>query len=167
VLLRIVALAVVLVAAGCGGSSSAGEATTGGGDLPPGCEVERIDGVVRSFLSAITEGDRPAVRQALANDLRLFEVHDGRGAGAQNLVLHSKKRALAYLDARIRARERLRLVNLQVHPGDDANHVLITFILTRLADDFRTRGIPNRLATGDGVVDCVDGTVEGWTVQGP
>jgi hypothetical protein len=166
VLLRLVALAGVLAVAGCGGSSSK-EAETTGDELPPGCEVEHTEDVVRSFLSALTDGDRAALRRLVADDLRLFEVHDGRGAGAQDLVLHSKPKALAYLDRRIRARERLRLINLQVQPGDDANHVLVTFALTRLADDFRTRGIPNRVATGDGVVDCVNANIEGWSIQGP
>ena len=165
-LLRLAALAGVVAVAGCGGSSSK-EAATTGTELPPGCEVERTEDVVRSFLSAISEGDRVALRRLVADDLRLFEVHDGRGAGAQDLVLHSKPKALAYLDRRIRARERLRLLNLQVQPGEDANHVLVTFGLTRLADDFRTRGIPNRVATGDGVVDCVDANIEGWSIQGP
>jgi hypothetical protein len=166
VLLRFVAVAAVVVAAGCGGSSSR-EAATTVEELPPGCEFARTEEVVRSFLSAVTEGDRAAIRRVVADDLRLFEIHDGRGAGEQDLVAHSKKRALAYLDSRIRAHERLRLLNIQVEPADDANHVLVTFTLTRLADDFRARGIPGRIATGDGVVDCVDRTVEGWAVQGP
>jgi hypothetical protein len=155
----------VVTAAGCGGSSK--DAATTGSELPPGCGVAHTEAVVRSFLSAVTDGDRAGLRKVVADDLRLFEVHDGRGAGAQNLVLSSKKKALAYLDDRIRAHERLRLVNLQVQPGGDANHVLVTFTLTRLADDFRARGIPNRIATGDGVVDCVDATIEGWSLQGP
>lgn len=164
-LLRVVALAGLAAAAGCGGSSK--QAASTGDELPPGCEIARTETVVRGFLSAVTDGNRAAVRKVVADDLRLFEVHDGRGAGAQNLVLKTKAKALAYLDDRIRAHETLRLVNLQVQPGGDANHVLVTFTLTRLADDFRTRGIPNRVATGDGVVDCVDGTIEGWSVQGP
>jgi ketosteroid isomerase-like protein len=164
-LLRALALAAVVVAAGCGGSGE--QAASTGSDLPPGCGVDETERVVRSFLAAVTQGDRAALRKVVADDLRLFEVHDGRGAGAQDVVVKSKAKALAYLERRIRARETLRLVNLQVQPGGDANHVLVTYTLTRLADDFRARGIPNRVATGDGLVDCVDGTVEGWSVHGP
>jgi hypothetical protein len=165
VLLRVVALAAAATVAGCGGSAK--QAASTGSKLPPGCEVAQTETVVRRLLAAVTDGSREAVREVVADDLRLFEVHDGRGAGAQNLVLKTKAKALAYLDGRIRAHETLRLVNLQVQPGGDANHVLVTFTLTRLADDFRTRGIPNRVATGDGVVDCVDATIEGWSIQGP
>jgi hypothetical protein len=165
VLLRALVLALAAVAAGCGGSGR--EAASTRSELPPGCGVAETEAVVRAFLTAVTDGDRDALRRVVANDLRLFEVHDGRGAGAQDLVVDSRAEALAYLERRMRAHEALRLLNLQVQPGGDANHVLVTFTLTRLADDFRARGIPNRVATGDGVVDCVDATVEGWSVHGP
>jgi hypothetical protein len=162
-LLAVAALAVA--ALGACGSSSKQTATTS--ELPPGCDVDRSQSVVMSFLAAVTNGDHAAVRKLLANDLRLFEVHDGRGAGERGLIVKTKPKALAYLNSRIAQHESQRLVNLQVQPADDANHVLITFTITRLADDFRRRGIPNRIATGDGILDCVDGTVEDWTIQGP
>jgi ketosteroid isomerase-like protein len=165
VLLRLVALALVGAAAGCGGSPPDAASTVD--QLPPGCDVAQTEPVVQSFLAAVNQGDRAALRKVVADDLRLFEVHDGRGAGAQDVVLRTKAKALAYLEGRIRAHETQRLINLQVHPGGDVNHVLVTFTLTRLADDFRSRGIPNRVATGDGVVDCVDETIEGWSLQGP
>ncbi len=164
-LLRPLAAALaVLALAGCGGSKEA-ETTTS--ELAPGCEVARIDHVVGSYLTAITHGDRPALRRLVADDFRLLEVHDGRGAGERDVSVRTKAAALRYLDQRIRLHERLRLVNLQVEQADDVNHVLINFTVTRLADDFRRRSIPNRLATGDGVVDCVDANIEGWSIEGP
>ncbi len=164
-LTRTAPLLAVLVLAACGGSSKEEAATTS--ELPPGCETEHTEAVVKDFLAAVTRGDRVGARKLLADDLRLFEVHDGRGEGERNLVVKTKPKAMRYLEERMRLNEQLRLVNLQVQPADDTNHVLVTFTLTRLADDFRTRGIPNRVAQGDGVVDCVDGTLEGWSVQGP
>jgi hypothetical protein len=162
---RVLPLSAVAVLAACGGGSKQAATTTS--QLPPGCDVKSSESVVSSFLDAVTKGDRAAIRKLLAAELRLFEVHDGRGAGARNLLVTTKPKALAYLDGRIAQHEQLRLVNLQVHPADDANHAIVTFTITRLADDFRRRNIPNRIATGDGILNCVDGTVEGWSMQGP
>ncbi len=165
-LLRSIGLLVAAsVLAACGGSSKEAATTTSG--LPPGCEVEQTEAVVDDFLAAVSRGDRVAAQKLLADDLRLFEVHDGRGRGERHFLARTKAKAMRYVDERIRHHERLRLVNLQVQPADDNNHVLVTFTLTRLADDFRRRGIPNRVAQGDGVVDCVEGNLEGWSVQGP
>lgn len=165
-LLRRALLALALVVlAGCGGSKRAESTTTSG--LPPGCEVPRIDQVVTQFLGAITSGDRDTLRVLVANDFRLLEVQEGRGAGERAVSVNTKAAALRYLDSRIRLHEQLRLLRLRVESADDVNHVLITFTVTRRADDFRRRHIVNRVATGDGVIDCVDGNVEGWSIQGP
>lgn len=155
----------VAVLGACGGGDSKKAATTS--ELPPGCDVKSSAGVVESYLAAVTAGNRAAASKVLANDLRLFEVHDGRGSGERSLTAKTKAKALAYVDSRIAQHEQLRLVNLQVQPADDANHVIVTFTITRLADDFRTRNIPNRVATGDGILNCVHGTIEGLTIQGP
>jgi hypothetical protein len=155
----------VAVLGACGGGDSKEAATTS--ELPPGCDAKSSGAVVESYLAAVTKRDRAAVRKVLANDLRLFEVHDGRGSGERNLSVKTKAKALAYVDSRIAQHEQLRLVNLQVQPADDANHVIVTFTITRLANDFRKRNIPNRVATGDGILNCVNGTIEGLTIQGP
>ena len=43
----------------------------------------------------------------------------------------------------------------------------ITFDLTRIAPDFRERGITTRIASGAGTVDCAHGKVAAWVVKGP
>jgi hypothetical protein len=164
VLLRsLVALAALcVVATGCGGGDE--PATTS--SLPPGCEVSAIDPIVTGLLEAVTRGDAAALRRLVPSGPN-YLVHDGRGRGERRVHLTSKRAVLAYFARRHRLHETLRLVSLRVAPASDANHVLVDLRLTRVAGDFRRRGLLSRLASATGRVDCVDRTVDKLLIQGP
>ncbi len=148
--------AAALLAAGCGGGNEAAATSS----LAPGCGVPEIERVV-------TAGDRARLSRLLSPALESFTVHDGRGASERRARLARRREAVRYLLRRHRANERQRLLALRVLQGNDANTVVVAFRLTRVADDFRARRIFDRLASGDGKIDCVRPAILAWSVEGP
>ncbi len=155
--------AAALLAAGCGGGNEAAATSS----LAPGCGVPEIERVVTAFLGAVTAGDRARLSRLLSPALESFTVHDGRGASERRARLARRREAVRYLLRRHRANERQRLLALRVLQGNDANTVVVAFRLTRVADDFRARRIFDRLASGDGKIDCVRPAILAWSVEGP
>jgi hypothetical protein len=155
VLLRIGAvtmLALSLVA--CGGTKKKA-ALPRSDNLPAGCTVTEVDGIVTSFLA------RPQLAPPA-----LFQVYATYESDGGKYVTHSRTAALAHLRARKAAGERLRLIQLRVAP-QDVNHVRITFEVTRFAPDFAQRKLHGRLANGAGTIDCAHQKVAAWILKGP
>lgn len=154
-LLKITAVAAgSLVLVACGHAQRPAVATSAS-DLPPGCMVKEVDGIVTSFL----------VQPQLAPP-EMFQVYATYESDGGRYVTRTRIAALAHARARRAAGERLRLVSLRVRP-QDVNHVRITFELTRFAPDFRTRKLHGRVANGAGTIDCAHQKVAAWVVKGP
>lgn len=161
-LLKVAAAAgAVLALAACGGGTKAAttEATTTA-SLTPGCEVLAAERAFAGLLDAVTAGGaaRIAARLSPADDFSRLKVVDARGS----FTTASRAKAVAYLAARHRFRERLRLLQLIVAQGADANHDDLRFTVSRVAADV-TRGI----AIGTGSFNCVHGTISELNLQGP
>ena len=137
----------------CGGAKKA--TSTPSGNFPPGCTVDEVDGIVRSFL-AHPQLAPPAMFQVYAT----YESDGGK------FVTRKRAAALAHLHARQAAGEKLRLIELRVRP-QDINHVRITFQLTRFAPDFAPRKLNGRIANGAGTIDCAHQKVAAWVLKGP
>jgi len=155
VLLRALPLVAALAVAGCGGDAKEAATTTTGSSLPPGCSVAEVESIVNRFL------DRPDLAPP-----GFFQVYGTNESDGRKFVARARARALAHIRARKRLGERQRMISLRVAP-EDINHVRITFDLTRIAPDFRERGITTRIASGAGTVDCAHGKVAAWVVKGP
>ena len=152
-LLRLAALAsVALVLAACGSSKNAAAPKS---NLPPGCTVAEVDGIVNAFLA------HPAV--APTSMFQLYATYESDGG---KFITRKRAVALAQLRARQAAGEKLRLISLRVAP-QDINHVRVTFELTRFAPDFGPRKIHGRVANGAGTIDCAHQKVAAWIVKGP
>jgi hypothetical protein len=157
VLLRVAALALVAVGiAGCGGGTkSAATTTTTTNNLPPGCTVDEVNGIITGFLSH-PQLAPPAMFQVYAT----YESDGGK------YVTRKRAAALAHLRARHAAGEKLRLLQLRVSP-QDVNHVRVTFEVTRFAPDFAARKLHGRVANGAGTIDCAHQQVAAWILKGP
>ncbi len=147
----LVSLGLALTA--CGNAKKA--TSTPSGNLPPGCTVDEVDGIVRSFL-AHPQLAPPAMFQVYAT----YESDGGK------FVTRKRAAALAHLHARQAAGEKLRLIELRVRP-QDINHVRITFQVTRFAPDFGPRKLNGRIANGAGTIDCAHQKVAAWVLKGP
>jgi len=156
------AVALAVIAAGCGGGSKPERTTS----LAPGCEVDRIAKIVNGFLGAVNSGDRARLG-GFVSVSPSFLIHDGTGKNEQRVHLTRRSGVLRYFAERHRLHEHARMISLRVAPGIDANHVLIDFRLTRTAADFPRRGITARLASGTARVNCVTDRVERLLIQGP
>ena len=156
-------LLAAVVFGGCGGGGGGSDGTSTS-SLAPGCEVEVAERAVTGFLAAVTAGTRTriAARIATGDDFQGLDVEDPDG---RSFSTGSRGRAIDYLAGRHRFGERVRLLRQLVAPGADANHDDVQFTLTRTASDFPGRGITNRLARGDGTIDCIHGTISRWHVQ--
>jgi hypothetical protein len=153
VLLKLAALAFVALAlAACGGSKKAAAPKS---NLPPGCTVDEVDGIVTAFLAHPTVAP-PAMFQVYAT----YESDGGK------FVTRKRAVTLAHLRARQAAGEKLRLIRLRV-AAQDINHVRVTFQLTRYAPDFGRRKLQGRIANGAGTIDCAHQKVAAWIVKGP
>jgi hypothetical protein len=156
VLLRVAALALVaVVIAGCGGETKVAVPTTTANNLPPGCTVDEVDGIITGFL-AHPQLAPPAMFQVYAT----YESDGGK------YVTRKRAAALAHLRARQAAGEKLRLIELRVSP-QDVNHVRVTFEVTRFAPDFAARKLHGRVANGAGTIDCAHQQVAAWILKGP
>lgn len=151
-LLRLAAVVAVGLLVGCGSSKKAAQPKS---DLPPGCSVDEVDGIVTRFLA----------RPALAPPAQ-FQVYADYPSDKRSFVTHDRSKALAHLRARLALGERSRLIQLRVGK-QDFNHVRVTFQLTRYAPDFRRRGIHSRLVQGGGTVDCAHQLIAAWASKGP
>jgi hypothetical protein len=138
--------------AGCGGAKKDAAAPS---ELPPGCRVPEVERIVQDFLA------HPAVAPAAT-----FEVYATKESDGRKFLARTPAKALARLRVRQGLGERSRLIALRVAP-QDFNHVRITFRLTRLAPDFRRRGIHGRLVEGAGTIDCAHQKVAAWVSNGP
>jgi hypothetical protein len=153
VLLKLAAAAAVALAlVACGGAKKAAAPKS---DLPPGCTVAEVDGIVTSFLA-----------QPRLAPPEMFQVYATDESDGRKYVTHSRAAALAHLRAREAAGEQQRLIQLRV-AAQDVNHVRVTFELTRHAPDFAKRGIHSRIANGAGTIDCAHQLVAAWVVKGP
>jgi hypothetical protein len=153
VLLRLVAVAsVALALVACGGSKQASAPKS---DLPAGCTVAEVDGIVTAFLA------HPEVAPAA-----MFQLYAAYESDGGKFITRKRAAALAHLRARQAAGEKLRLIQLRVAP-QDVNHVRVTFELTRYAPDFGKRKIHGRIANGAGTIDCAHQKVAAWIVKGP
>jgi hypothetical protein len=158
VLLRPAAVAALaLVAAGCGGGSKAPPEQQRS-QLPPGCEVPAIQRTVTGFLAAVTAGRGVGRYLAPQDDFKGL----GYAEPDRRFVTTDRAKALAFLARRHRSAENVRLLQLIVSPGGDANHVGIRFVLVRTAADLLRRGIHTRAASGDGIVNCVSRRLSLW-----
>jgi hypothetical protein len=154
VLLRIAALgALALTFVACGSAKKA--AAPRSDNLPPGCTVDEVDGIVTAFLA------HPKLAPP-----EMFQVYATYESDGGKYVTHSRAAALAHLRARKAAGETLRLIQLRVAP-QDVNHVRITFEVTRFAPDFAKRKLHSRVATGAGTIDCAHQKVAAWVLKGP
>jgi hypothetical protein len=161
VLLRLaVAAALALVAAGCGGGTEAPQAQEQQqrSQLPPGCEVPVIERTVAGFLTAVTAGRGVARYLAPPDDFQGL----GYAEPDRRFTTTGRAKALAFLARRHRFAENVRLLQLVVSPGGDANHVGVRFVLVRTAADLLQRGIHTRAASGDGIVNCVSRRLSLW-----
>jgi hypothetical protein len=160
-LLRLAAGAVLVLAlAACGGDKAA-EPKSG---LAPGCEVPVIERTVKGFFAAVTAGDRAAIARHLSPDgefVRLTVVDADR-----RFTTSDRAKAIAYLVGRHRLEQRERMLQLRVSTGVDANHDSVQGLMTRIALDFRARGITTRLSRFDGAVNCVRKSITRWRVVG-
>jgi hypothetical protein len=152
VLLRLAALAGVALLVGCGSSKKSAQPTS---DLPPGCSVDEVDGIVTTFLT------RPALAPA-----GQFQVYADYPSDKRSFVTHERSKALTHLRGRLALGEKSRLIQLRV-ARQDFNHVRITYELTRHAPDFARRGIHGRLVQGGGTVDCAHRLIAAWVSKGP
>lgn len=153
-LLRVAAVAIVTLAlVGCGGAKKA--APPRSDNLPPGCTVDEVDGIVTTFLTH-PQLAPPAMFQVYAT----YESDGGK------FVTRKRAVALAHLKARQAAGEKLRLLQLRVFP-QDVNHVRVTFEVTRYSPDFARRKLHGRVANGAGTIDCAHQQVAAWVLKGP
>ena len=162
-LLRLAAVTVALLAlAACGGGKQAATsaATSTAASLTPGCEVPAAERGFVGLLDAITAGGAARIAGHLspAGEFTGLKVVDARGS----FTTSSRAKAVAYLAARHRSRDRLRLLQLIVAQGADARHDALRFTVSRVATDVR-RGI----AIGTGSFDCVHGTISALNLRGP
>jgi hypothetical protein len=146
-------LALALALTACGGTKKT--ASTPSGGLPPGCTVDEVDSIVRSFL-AHPQLAPPAMFQVYAT----YESDGGK------FVSRNRAAALAHVRARRAAGETLRLIQLRVSP-QDINHARVTFQVTRFAPDFASRKLHGRIANGAGTIDCAHQKVAAWVLKGP
>jgi hypothetical protein len=154
VLLRVAAAwtaALALVA--CGGAKKA--AAPRSDNLPPGCTVDEVDGIVTGFLA------HPRLAPTA-----MFQVYATYESDGGKFVTRKRAAALVHLHARQAAGEKLRLLQLRVFP-QDVNHVRITFEVTRYAPDFGLRKLHGRVASGAGTIDCAHQEVAAWVLKGP
>jgi hypothetical protein len=159
VLLRLAALAaaaVALTACGGGGGTSS---TASDDSLAPGCEVAVMGRSVRAFLAAISSGDRAKLDRRLspADDFVRLTVIDPEG---RRFSTADRGKALDYLAARHAQNESLRVLQLRVARGVDANHDTVTGSATRVAAD-----VGRDLVAFDGAVDCVHGSISRWRLR--
>jgi len=153
VLLRIGAVGAAVVAlAACGGSKKQSVAETA---LPPGCTVPEVAKTVREFLDAPTLAPPP-----------FFAVYGSKESDGRTFLSRNRAKVLAHLRARRQLGEHSRVIALRI-AQQDVNHVRITFRLTRLAPDFRHRGLYTRLVSGAGTIDCAHQKVAAWISKGP
>jgi hypothetical protein len=156
VLLRLVAIAAVaLVAAGCGGARKQPQS---GSQLPPGCEVTVAQRAVTGLLTAVTAGRGIGRWVATGDDFRGLAVAEPD----RRFLTNDRAKAIRFLERRHRYGENLRLLQMVVAPGGDANHVAIRFVISRVARDLPARGIRSHSASGDGIVSCLSARVSRW-----
>lgn len=144
-------LAVALIVAGCGSKPE----EPSGSQLPPGCEVPVIQRAVTGLLTAVTAGRGIERWVARGDDFSGLSVADPD----RRFLTENRARAIRFLERRHRFAENVRLLQMVVSPGNDANHVDIRFVITRVASDLPRRGIRTHSASGDGIVNCLSGRV--------
>jgi hypothetical protein len=156
VLLRLAAVAAVaVVAVGCG---AAKKPAPNASQLPPGCEVPVIQRAVTGLLTAVTAGRGIDRWLATGDDFRGLSVTEPD----RSFLTQNRAKAIRFLAGRHRYAENVRLLQMVVAPGGDANHVAIRFAITRVASDLPARGIHTHSASGDGIVNCLSGRVSRW-----
>lgn len=149
----IAALALPVALAACGGAEKA--APPRSDNLPPGCTVDEVDGIVTAFLT------HPRLAPPA-----MFQVYATYESDGGKFVTRKRAAAIAHLQARRAAGEQLRLLQLRVLP-QDVNHVRVTFQVTRYAPDFGGRKLHGRVANGAGTIDCAHQEVAAWVLKGP
>lgn len=182
--MQLTRVAIVLVLGGCTSAPGATDAASPRPSSPSGNLDTRASGVrvtrddttaplnctpgnvgrrVTGFFEAVNRGDVAAIMGTFTKKNGWYSVTEGDPRnGGRHFVAYRPAKLRSYFKERIRQRERMHLVEIDVeYDRSDPNLGHVAYTLIRSADDL---GRYAKRAVGKGAIDCRSGQIAVWSM---